>query len=145
MNPRQPYPTDLSDKEWDLIQHLVPDAKAGGRPEAYPKREILNAIFYLLRSGCSWRMLPHDLPPWRIVYHYFRQWRLDGTWQVMHDLLRGDVRAASGKQRQPSAGVIDTQSVKTTEKGGSKAMMLASRSRGASAISSSIPSGCCST
>jgi putative transposase len=145
MNPRQPYPTDLSDKEWDLIQHLVPDAKAGGRPEAYPKRDILNAIFYLLRSGCSWRMLPHDLPPWRIVYHYFRQWRLDGTWQVMHDLLRGDVRAASGKQRQPSAGVIDTQSVKTTEKGGSKAMMLASRSRGASAISSSIPSGCCST
>jgi putative transposase len=145
MNPRQPYPTDLSDKEWDVIQHLVPDAKAGGRPEAYPKRDILNAIFYLLRSGCSWRMLPHDLPPWRIVYHYFRQWRLDGTWQVMHDLLRGDVRAASGKQRQPSAGVIDTQSVKTTEKGGSTAMMLASRSRGASAISSSIPSGCCST
>jgi putative transposase len=145
MNPRQPYPTDLSDKEWDLLKHLVPDAKAGGRPEAYPKREILNAIFYLLRSGCAWRMLPHDLPPWRIVYHYFHQWRLDGTWQVMHDLLRGDVRAASGKQRQPSAGVIDSQSVKTTEKGGSVAMMLASRSRGASAISSSIPSDCSST
>ena len=144
MNPRQPYPTDLSDQEWDVITHLVPDAKPGGRPEAYPKREILNAIFYLLRSGCSWRMLPHDLPPWRIVYHYFRQWRLDGTWELMHDLLRGDVRAASGKQRQPSAGVIDSQSVKTTEKGGSVATMLASRSRGASAISSSTPSGCSS-
>jgi putative transposase len=139
MNSRPSYPTDLSDKEWNLIQHLVPDAKPGGRPEASPKREILNAIVYLLRSGCSWRMLPHDLPPWRLVYHYFRQWRQDGPWQLMHDLLRGDVRAASGKQRQPSAGVIASQLVKTTEKGGSVAMMPGSRSRAASAISSSIP------
>jgi putative transposase len=142
MKPRQPYPTDLSDKEWDVIKHLVPDAKPGGQPEAYPKREILNAIFYLLRSGCSWRMLPHDLPPWRIVSHDFRQWRLDGTWALMHDLLRGDVRVASGKQRQPSAGIIDSQSVKTTEQGGSVATMLASRSKGARVISSSIRSGC---
>ena len=127
MNPRPPYPTDLSDQEWDAIKHLVPDAKPGGRPEAYPKREILNAIFYLLRSGCSWRMLPHDLPPWRIVYHYFRQWRLDGTWQVMHDLLRGDVRVAAGKHRQHSASVIDSQSEKKKKKGGSVAMMPANR------------------
>ena len=137
MNPRPPYPTDLSDTEWALIKHLVPDAKPGGRPEAYPKREILNGIFYLLRSGCSWRMLPHDLPPWRIVYHYFRQWHRDGTWQVMHDLLRGDVRAAAGKRRQPSAGIIDSQSVKTTEKGGAMVLTRISRSKGASGISSS--------
>jgi transposase len=138
MNPRQPYPTDLSDKEWALIQHLVPDAKPGGRPEAYPKREILNAIFSLLRSGCSWRMLPHDLPPWRIVYHYFCQWRQDGTWQLRHDLLRGDVRVAAGTHRQPSAGIIDSQSVKTTEKGGPAASTRTNRSKGASDTSWSI-------
>jgi putative transposase len=141
MRPREPYPTDLSDRECDLIKHLVPEAKPGGRPEQYPKREILNAIFYLVRSGCSWRMLPHDLPPWRIVYYYFWQWRQDGTWHLMHDLLRGDVRVAMGKRRQPSAGIIDSQSVKTTEKGGSAALMPTSRSKAASATSSSTRSG----
>jgi transposase len=139
MSPRPSYPTDLSDREWNLIKHLVPEAKSGGRPEAYPKREILNGVFYLLRSGCSWRMLPHDLPPWRIVYHYFRQWRQDGTWHLMHDLLRSDVRAATGKRRQPSAGIIDSQSVKTTEKGGSVALMPINKSKAASATSSLIP------
>jgi putative transposase len=140
MTTRQAYPTDLTDQEWHLIQHLVPKAKAGGRPEAYPKREILNAIFYWARSGGSWRMLPHDLPPWRIVYYYFWQWRRDGTWHVMHDLLRGDVRVAAGKRRQPSAGVIDSQSVKTTEKGGSAASTPINRSKAANGISSSIRS-----
>ena len=139
MNTRQPYPTDLNDKEWNLIKHLVPKTKPGGRLEAYAKREILNAIFYPLRSGCSWRMLPHDLPPWRIVYHYFREWQQDGTWQVMHNMLRGDVRVAAGKHRQPSAGMIDSQSVKTTEKGGSTGTIRTKTSRAASAISSSIP------
>lgn len=123
MNPRLSYATDVTDTEWELVRPYVPEAKAGGRPEVYPKREILNGIFYLLRSGCSWRMLPHDLPPWRIVYDYFRQWRQDWTWQRMHDLLRGEVRAAVGQQRQPSAGIIASQSVKTTEKGGSAALM----------------------
>ena len=86
MNPRQPYPTDLTDKEWELIKPYVPEATSGGRREEYPKHEILNGMFSLLRSGCSWRMLPHDLLPWRTVYYYFWQWRKDGTWQRIHDL-----------------------------------------------------------
>jgi putative transposase len=141
MEPRKPYPTDLSDHEWDLIKHLVPEAKAGGRPEKYPKREILNGIFYILRGGCAWRLLPHDFPPWQIVYHYFWGWRNDGTWQLMHNMLRGDVRVAAGKRRQPSAGIIDSQSIKTTEKGGSAALTRTNRSKGANATSWSIPSG----
>jgi putative transposase len=138
MAPRKPYPTDLTDKEWALIAPYVPAAKPGGRPEKYPKREILDAIFYILRGGCAWRLLPHDFPPWQIVYQYFWRWRNDGTWQLMHNLLRGDVRVAAGKRRQPSAGIIDSQSVKTTEKGGSTASIRTNRSRGASGISSSI-------
>jgi putative transposase len=137
MEPRKPYPTDLSDKEWALIQPYVPETKRGGRPEKYPKREILDAIFYILRGGCAWRLLPHDFPPWEIVYHYFWIWRQDGTWQRMHDLLRGDVRVATGKQRQPSAGIIDSQSVKTTEKGGSTGTISPNTSMAANVISSS--------
>jgi putative transposase len=141
MEARKLYPTDLSDREWALIQHLVPAAKPGGRPEPYPKREILDAIFYILRGGCAWRLLPHDFPPWQIVYQYFWRWRNDGTWQRMHDLRRGDVRVAAGKRRQPSAESLDSQSVKTAEQGGSGAMTRANRSRAASGISWSLPSG----
>lgn len=142
MEPRQPYSTDLTDREWELIQHLVPPATAGGRPEKYPKREILNALWYLARSGCAWRLLPHDFPPWPVVYHYFRAWRDDGTWQHIHDMLRGDVRVAAGKPRQPRAGIIDSQSVKTTEKGGSTATIRTKTSMAANGIFSSIREGC---
>jgi putative transposase len=141
MEPRQSYPTDLRDREWALLQHLVPVAKPGGRPEKYPKREILEAIFSILRGGCAWRLLPHDFPPWQIVYQDFWRWRQDGTWHVMHDLLRGAVRAATGKRRQPSAGVRDSQSVHTTEQGGAAATTPASRSKAASVTSWSLPAG----
>jgi putative transposase len=116
----------------------VPTAKPGGRPEKYPKREILNGIFDMLRGGCAWRPLPHDFPPWQIVYQYFWRWQQDGTWQVLHDRLRGDVRVALGQQRQPSAGLIDSQSVKTTAQGGSAATTRGSTSQDAHAILSSI-------
>ena len=140
MEPRQPDPPDLTDKEWAVVAPDVPAATPGGRPEKYPTRAILDAIFYILRGGCAWRLRPHEFPPWQIVSQDFWRWRHDGTWQLMHDLLRGDVRVAAGKRRQPSAGIIDSQSVKTTEKGGSTATTSPNTSTAANGTSSSTPS-----
>ena len=108
-----------------IVGPLLPLPKPGGRPITYPRREIVNAIRYVLRTGCSWRMLPHSLPPWRIVFHYFRTWRRDGTWQRAHDALHATLGHAQDRQASPSAAVIDSQSVKTTEKGGPEATTLA--------------------
>ena len=137
MEPRKPDPTDLRDREWALLQHLVPAAKPGGRPETSPKRAILEAICSILRGGCAWRLRPHDVPPWPMVDQDFWRWRHDGTWPRRHDLLRGDVRVAAGKRRQPGAGIIASPSVNTTETGGSGALMPIRKSKAASAISSS--------
>jgi putative transposase len=115
---RRKYPTDLTDAEWSCLEPHLPAPKATGRPRVYPTREILNAIFYVLRSGCSWRLLPHDFPPWRSVYHYFREFRLDGTWERMHAALRERVRVRLDRNPQPSAGIVDNQSVKSTGVGG---------------------------
>ena len=121
---RRAYPTDLSDREWEVLEPLVPQAKPGARPRAHESREILDAIFfYVLRSGCAWRLLPHEFPPWQTAYHYFRAWRIDGTWERVHDALRERVRVRSGREASPSAAIIDSQSVKTTEKGGTAATM----------------------
>ena len=127
MTQRQSYPTDLTDEEWQCLASLVPPVKSGGRPAKHTRREILNAILYVLRSGCQWRLLPHDFPPWKTVYTYFRNWRLDGTWERIHDALREQLREAEGRHRQPSAAILDSQSVKTTEKGGHAASMQARR------------------
>jgi putative transposase len=115
---RQPYPTDVTDAEWRYLAPHLPAPKTGGRPRRHAVREILNGIFYILRSGCAWRLLPHDLPPWKTVYHYFRLWRVQGVWDRLHHTLHAAVRVKAGRDPQPSAAIIDSQSVKTTMVGG---------------------------
>ncbi len=117
---RKSYPSDLSDVEWQILETLVPPAKPGGRPREQNMRDIVNAIFYLLRAGCPWRMLPHNFPPWQTVYYYFAQWRRDGTFKRMNDELRIRLRVTVGREEQPSAAILDSQSIKTTETKGER-------------------------
>jgi len=117
---RTSYPTDLTDEQWHAIAALVPKPKPGGRPAKYCRRDILNAVLYQTRNGGVWRAMPHDLPPYRIVFHYFRQWQKDGTWDRIHDRLRTRVRRQVDKTAKPTAAILDSQSVKTTEQGGPK-------------------------
>jgi putative transposase len=115
---RKPYDTDLSDTEWAIIDPLIPKCKPGGRPREVNIREVVNAIFYLLRTGCAWRHLPHDFPPPGTVYDYFAAWTRNGTLKHIHDTLRRRVRVQAEREAEPSAACIDSQSVKTNEQGG---------------------------
>lgn len=126
--PRKPYPTDLTDQEWQIIEPLLPPAKFGGHPRTTNLREVLNAIFYLNRTGCQWRMLPREFPAWQTVYAYFARWQKKGVWEEMNTTLRQKLRQQAGREAHPSLALIDSQSVKTTEKGASKqASMVAKR------------------
>jgi len=115
---RKAYSSDLTDEQWKLIEPLLPTAKPGGRPRKTDIREVVNAIFYMLRTGCAWRLLPHDFPPPGTVYDYFRAWTKNGTLWRIHDILRRLVRVAAGRNEEPSAACIDSQSAKTNEQGG---------------------------
>jgi transposase len=115
---RKAYSSDLTDAEWALLAPFIPPAQHGGRPRTTDMREVLDAIFYLLRGGCAWRLLPHEFPKWQTVYHYQRAWRRAGLWEHIHGVLRERVRILAGREAAPSACVIDSQSIKTTERGG---------------------------
>ena len=114
----QIYPTDLTDRQWNCIKDLVPAAKPGGRPRSLQTRQVINAILFIVVTGVQWRMLPTDYPKWQSVYSYFRKWRDDGTWQRLHDTLRAALRRRAGRHKHPTAGCLDSQSVKTTQRPG---------------------------
>ena len=113
VTPRKPYPSDLTDAQWALVEPFVRGNPVGPQPVVHSRREVLNAILYITKTGVQWRYLPHDFPDWQSVYSYFRQWKKDGTLKFLHDALRGKVRKKAGRTQQPTAGVLDSQSVKT--------------------------------
>jgi transposase len=140
MNARKRYPSDLTDLQWDNIEHLFakPKRGPGGRPRVYDLRDIVDAMFYMARSGCAWRMLPHDLPPWSLVSNYFYTWRDTGLIEAIHNILRVDLRKLDEREDTPSAAIIDSQTVKTTEVGGERGYDAGKKSMAASDTWSSI-------
>lgn len=141
------YPSDLTDAEWALVGPMIPPAKHGGRPRDVDVREVLNAILYVLSTGCQWQALPKDLPPKSTAHHYFMLWDWDGTLERIHHALYVAVREQAGREASPSAAIIDSQSAKAAQKGGPRltrrAMMLARKSRVASVTSWSTRSVSC--
>lgn len=141
------YRSDLTDAEWarlePLLQEPAWDRHAGGRPRKYPLRRVTDAVLYVVKTGCQWRQMPVDFPPWQTVYQQFRAWRLRGTWERVSKSLREQGRKAGGRSSTPTVAIIDSQSAKTALKGGGGATTRAKRSKGASGISRSIRKGTC--
>ena len=150
---RPAYPSDLTDPQWELLKPHLPPPKARGRRRRVNLREIVNAIFYVLRTGCQWDYLPHDFPPPDTVYGYFQRWRRDGTWERLNTLLRGKVRQAVGKDPKPNAGIIDSRSVtphptgcgRPPKRAGCAALIAVRKSKAASGRSWWIHSDWCCT
>lgn len=140
---RPAYDSDLNDAEWELIRPFLPLHPPCGADPRIPKREIVNAIFYVNKHGCTWRGMPHDLPKWQTVYGYYRQWNRSGVWERINDALRRRVREAADRAAEPTAAIVDSQTVKTTEKGGRAVMIGARESTDESVISWSTPWVCC--
>ena len=140
--PRKAYASDLTDAQWSLIAPMLPPAKPGGRPCSVDQREVINAIVYLVRTGCQWRMLPHDFPNHNTVSTYHHRYRREGVWHRIHETLRAEVRLDQGRQASPSAAILDSQSVRTTEKGGHVATTQPRGSSGAHVIWSWTAWGC---
>jgi putative transposase len=128
MEPR-PYDTDLTDDQWALVEPLLPRPKKMGRPPA-DRRAVLNAILYLVRTGCQWRLLPHDFPPWSTVHTWYRRWRKDGTWGRLNEALRQQLRLQAGRAPGPRSSAADSQSVKTTPQGGARGFDSGKRVKG---------------
>src|SRR5438876_6805470 len=128
------YPTYLTDEEWEYIQSLVPAPKCGkgkrGRPLKLDRRTLVNGIFYVVRSGCAWRLLPRDFGPWKTIYHYFWLWTKQGCWKIIHDLLREAVRKAAGKRSQPTAAILDSQTVRSADPAGERGYDAAKKTKG---------------
>lgn len=115
---REHYPSDMTDAQWNIITKLIPPPSRWGRPQEIERREVVNAVLYVNRTGCQWRALPHDFPHWKTVYNIYWEWRNTGVWEAIHETLREQLREAEGKRQEPTAAIIDSQSVKTTEVGG---------------------------
>ncbi len=124
---RQPYPSDLSDAEWEILKPLLPQPKGFGHPVEVDFREILNGIFYVQRTGCQWEMMPHDLPPYSTVYGYFKKWQRKGVWQKMHDTVRHKLSKKLGRAEDSTVAIADSQSVETTEKRGRSTALMEAR------------------
>jgi putative transposase len=134
---RRRYTSDLTDKQWNVLKPHIPPAKHGGRPREHTDREIVNGILYRAKNGCSWRDLPKDFPPGKTVFHYFRAWALDGTLKQIHQNIRNQAREKVGRDRHPSACIVDSQSVETSKKGDSEGLIRQRRSKAENAIFSS--------